>query len=115
VHDRLIEPITASNRRWLADHQPQLAQLETRAKEWVHGERGSAALLDQVEVLEAESWRSSEGEAGFGYSELVQAFVEASKSALEHRRLRKLLFLMRVTLALTVAILGGIILLLLQS
>jgi WD40 repeat protein len=62
THDRLIEPIKESNRKWLAgrwETEQILQRIEAKVAEWVRLGRGRGGLLDEVELLEVDRWMSS--------------------------------------------------------
>jgi hypothetical protein len=64
--------------------------LEIKADEWVRLGRGSGALLDEIEMQEAEAWLSTPAAQDLGYDATSLAFVEASRAALRRRRFRPL-------------------------
>jgi hypothetical protein len=96
THDRLIQPIKASNERWLLAHsggEQTPKRLEARAAQWVRAGRKKADLLDEGELLEARRWLESPGAADIGYSDTLFALVQASSAASEeaaHERERSL-------------------------
>jgi hypothetical protein len=82
THDRLIEPIRESNRKWLAERgeaEKARKQLEAKLAEWVRMGRGQGGLLDEVELLEAQRWLNIVDRAGLGYSQDVLALVHRSR------------------------------------
>lgn len=86
THDRLIEPIHESNRKWLGQRweaEKARKQLEAKLAEWVRMGRGRGGLLDEVELLEAQRWLNIVDSAGLGYSRDVVALVEKSRAAIE--------------------------------
>lgn len=97
THDRLIEPIKASNHRWMLQRsgsEQTRQRLEARAVEWIHSGRDSSYLLDEGELLEARRWLESPSAEEVGYSEGLFALVQASRAAIkeaEHER-EKMLF-----------------------
>jgi hypothetical protein len=58
-------------------------RLEAKAAEWERLGRGSGALLDEVELREAEQWLESADAAYLGYDETLPELVAASRVALE--------------------------------
>ncbi len=86
THDRLIEPIRESNRKWLAERweaEQARKHLEVKVAEWARMGRGRGGLLDEVELLEAQRWFNILDSAGLGYSQDVVALFEKSRAAIE--------------------------------
>jgi hypothetical protein len=72
-------------------------RLEAKAEEWVRLGRGSAGLLDAVELAEVDRWLAGPDAADLGYAAELPALAEASRAALaeaarreEAARLREL-------------------------
>jgi len=61
-------------------------RLEGKAVEWVRLGRGTAGLLDEVELLESERWLASPDAADLGYGETLSALVEASRVTIEEEK-----------------------------
>jgi hypothetical protein len=80
-HDRFIQPIKESYKRWLLDlpgaEQARL-RLEEKAAIWYGAGMGTALLLDAGEVLEARRLRDS----GVAYTDRLHAFVNASDASI---------------------------------
>jgi hypothetical protein len=63
---------------WLAERreaEQARRRLEAKAAEWVRLGRGSAGLLDEAELLEAERWLDSPDAADLGYSEALKVLI----------------------------------------
>jgi tetratricopeptide (TPR) repeat protein len=83
-HDRFIQPIKESYKRWLLDQpgaERTRLRLEEKAAAWF-AKRDPAFLLDAGEVLEARRHESS----GVSYSPALQALISASETAIQQRR-----------------------------
>jgi WD40 repeat protein len=92
THDRLIEPIQESNRKWLAgrlEAEQTRQRLEAKAAEWVRLGRSRGGLLDEVELLEVERALASPNAAEMGFSADLEALVKKSREAIEEARLEK--------------------------
>ncbi len=88
-HESLITTwpeLTPCAREWLAfwraDEQRR-RRLEAKVGEWIERGRGTASLLDAVELAEAEHWMQGEAARELGYGPELPAFVAASRSELE--------------------------------
>jgi len=71
---------------WLAQRrevEQTRRRLEAKAAEWERLGRGSGGLLDEVELAEAERWLESPDATDLGYSEVLPALVQASRTAQE--------------------------------
>lgn len=79
-HDRLIEPLRGSNRRWRDTH---LQPWQHTAEEWAKARRPPANLLSGDALLSARAW--AEGNPG-AIAVLDREFLEASAEAEEARR-----------------------------
>jgi WD40 repeat protein len=82
THDRLIEPIQESNRKWLAgrwETEQIIQRLEAKVAEWVRLGRGRGGLLDEVELLEVDRWMSSLSPADIASIDDLRALVENSR------------------------------------
>ncbi|MFN0086734.1 MAG: hypothetical protein ACKVX9_15195 [Blastocatellia bacterium] len=92
THDRFIEPILQSNRRWLSERQSAedtRQKLERQAAEWAERGRAGDSLLDEIGLRDARNWLASPEAGDLSLSETLLAFVEASRAALdgaEHER-----------------------------
>jgi hypothetical protein len=82
---------------WLEEARAEMTarrRWEARAAEWVRLGRGLGGLLDEVQLLEAEHWLKSEEAKELGYDEQLDAFVKASREAVNRaakERRRKVL------------------------
>lgn len=89
THDRFIEPIQKANRQWMAKNweaEQARERLEAKAAEWVDMGRGKGALVDAIELHEAEHWLDSARAAGLNFSADVTALMEASRAAVEEAK-----------------------------
>src|SRR5262245_56399696 len=82
---------------WLQEAQASLGErrrLEAKALDWVRRDRTRLALLDEVELREAERWRDSQAGRSLGASAELLEIIEASRAQLEAmaRRRRFALF-----------------------
>src|SRR6185503_7669472 len=71
---------------WLQEAQASLAErrrLENKAVDWVRRDRTRLALLDEVELREAQRWRDSPAGRGLGASADLLAIIEASRAQIE--------------------------------
>jgi len=71
---------------WLQEAQTSLAQrrrLEARAKEWIQLDRDPRALLDEVELREAERWLDSAAGIGLRASGDLLALITSSRQRME--------------------------------
>lgn len=83
THDRFIEPIQESNRRWLARHaeaEQMRKRLEAKTADWIKNGQEACYLLDGSELDDAEAWLAEPDAGELGYSETVAALVRASRS-----------------------------------
>ncbi|MFQ3680742.1 AAA family ATPase [Roseiflexus sp.] len=74
---------------WLEDERAAIAtrrRLEAKAAEWIRLGGGSAGLLDEVQLSEAERWLDSAEAAYLGYNEALRDLVVASRAAIEQAR-----------------------------
>jgi WD40 repeat protein len=72
--------------RWLGrrrEAEQTRRRLEAKVVEWQRLGQGSAGLLGEVELLEAERWLESPDAVDLGYGEPLSALVEASRAARE--------------------------------
>ena len=93
AHDRFIEPIRVSNRRWREERgiaEQTLRRLEERARQW---RRGEGRPLDEVGLREAERCLAAAGREEIGASEALLSLVDASRSRQEQKLLRQLLWI----------------------
>lgn len=92
THDRFIEPILTSNKAWFEgreDVERAILSLEQKAAEWVRLGRGPGALLDEVELLEADRWLDNPSLKELGISVDLQTYVQVSHQAIEKARQEK--------------------------
>lgn len=65
-------------------------RLNAKASEWVARGRGSAALLDEVQLLEAERWLATYSAQFIGYDDDAYSLVQASRKVVdEDKRARR--------------------------
>ncbi len=105
THDRFIEPIRESNRRWRGERgiaEQTRRRLEERARRW---KRGEEALLDEVDLREAERCLAAAGRDEIGASEALLSLVDTSRARLEQKRLQRFLWIA----ALVVLMLTGLV------
>jgi WD40 repeat protein len=93
AHEALISGWPALQ-QWLTElreaEQPR-RRLAAQAEEWVRLGKGSAGLLDEFELAEAERWLNRPDVVGYlGYDEDLSALVEASSRAIQQARDREL-------------------------
>jgi WD40 repeat protein len=75
--------------QWLEDERAAVAmrrRLEAKATEWVRLGRGTAGLLDERQLAEAQRWLESAEAAYLGYDPALPELVKASEAALESAR-----------------------------
>ncbi len=92
VHDRLVEPIRASNAAWFPQH---LSALQRQAKLWDDEKRRDGLLLGGEALAEAERWAAGhEGEMESYEREFLEACREAravvERERKQNRRIRVL-------------------------
>jgi WD40 repeat protein len=75
AHDRLIDPIQASNRRWLEEH---LSALQSLATLWNDHSREAGLLLGGESLVEAERWAARHASE---LSQVDKDFLTASRAA----------------------------------
>jgi WD40 repeat protein len=71
---------------WLETERSALEtrrRLDARATEWIQLGRGTAGLLDAIQLGEAESWLASSEAKHLGYDEALPDLVAASRAAIE--------------------------------
>ena len=61
-------------------------RLDVKADEWHERGEGETALLDEVELREAETWLESDDAKELGYSVLLTELVAASRASIEKER-----------------------------
>ena len=86
THDRFIEPIQESNRKWLTEKweaEQARKRLESKAAEWVNMGRGKGGLLDEYELHDGERWLQIVKAAELDYSEDATDLIETSRAAIE--------------------------------
>jgi len=87
AHEMLIIGWPASQ-QWVRDRrdaEQTRRRLETKAKEWDRLGRGSGALLDEVELPEAEHWWKGPDASEVGVDALVEDFIRASREAVDRQ------------------------------
>jgi tetratricopeptide (TPR) repeat protein len=86
THDRLIDPIKASNEKWRLQYsggEETRKVLEKRAAKWVQSGRDNSLLLDEGELVQAKRWLESPTATDLGYSFAVLALIQASRAAID--------------------------------
>ncbi len=71
AHDRLVEPIRASNAAWEAQH---LSNLQLKADEWGRRERSSGLLIGGEVLVEADDWAAANPDE---LNDIDREFLEA--------------------------------------
>ena len=77
--------------RWLTERREAeqiRRRLEAKADEWVRLGRGTAGLLDAVELAEGNRWLEGPDAVDLGHGEALPALVQASREAAEEARRR---------------------------
>jgi hypothetical protein len=77
---------------WIQAHridEQRRRQLEAAAAQWVGHGRGARALLDPIELADAERWQRTESARELGQSADIAAFVAASAAAHDKQRRRR--------------------------
>ena len=83
AHDRFIEPIRNSNRRWIQERAQQFPSgLLERAEKWKRNGRREVDLLDRAACAEAGAWLNGPAARDLQPSKLVRNYVKASRHAL---------------------------------
>jgi WD40 repeat protein len=89
-HDRFIEPIVSSNRRWEAMRPTQAiwANLKQRAASWesAPAEQKVSFLLNAAELAKADEWKKSTESDELGISDQVRRFFAESRADIEKTR-----------------------------
>src|SRR6266496_1894713 len=88
THDRFVEIIQDSNRKWLLalpGAEQILLRLEEKAASWDEDDREDNNLLDQVELLEAQHWLKSPEAVEFEPSKRLVALVRESEKAIQSK------------------------------
>ncbi|HEY0728146.1 MAG TPA: tetratricopeptide repeat protein [Pyrinomonadaceae bacterium] len=86
THDRLIDPIKASNEKWRLQYsggEETRKLLEERARKWMQSGRDDKLLLDEGELVQAKRWIDSPSATDLGYSLSVLALIQASRAAID--------------------------------
>ena len=86
THDRLIDPIKASNEKWRLQYsggEETRKVLEQRARKWMQSGRDDKWLLDEGELVQAKRWLDSPTATDLGYSVSVLALIQASRAAID--------------------------------
>jgi len=90
AHDRLIEPIQRSNRKWNQERDRLGLTLEAQAERWEQSGKSSEWLLSKVEVLMAVELLRSPAAEDLGSKRLIRELVKASRDRSD--RIRMVLF-----------------------
>lgn len=91
AHDRFIEPIRESNRRWRSTRSAGvLDKLEARATAWSQATDADkpTKLLDCEDLGKAETWIVGTDAADLGFSDGLAQFLKESRSALAQAEMR---------------------------
>lgn len=92
THDRFIEPIFKSNRRWREAHgavDRLRRELEERAEKWDEAGRPAEELLNEEKLNEAQRWLTDPKAAELGCSDKVVALIAASGAEAQRRQERR--------------------------
>ena len=92
THDRFIEPILDSNRKWWAERgeaEQAHKRLKMKADEWVRMGRGKGGLLDEVELREARRTLKLLDSAELDYDNEITDLVKDSSAAIEKVKAEK--------------------------
>lgn len=92
THDRFVDPIRESNRRWRERFGPlakALEELERRAEEWDRQGRQPTSLLDERKVSRARESLADPNAKTLGYSVRLERLVENSEKHLAQRLARR--------------------------
>ena len=119
AHDRLIEPIKASNRNWLLSRssaEEKRLELEEKADGWQRSNRSRSVLMDEADTVAAERWLASADAGELGYSDPLLLYVNASRAALDSDEQQKRIYAQRKSVRrLRAGIILAILLLLLTT
>ncbi len=89
-HDRFIEPVRNSNRRWESTRPGQAlwSELKRRAAAWdaAPAEKKPSLLLNKAELARAEAWRKNESDE-LGVSDRLKRFLDESRDAVDRAEL----------------------------
>lgn len=91
AHEALING-WPTMRQWLSERrvaEQTRRRLEDKAGEWARLSRGTAALLDEVELKEASDWLDSADASELGYNEVLSQLVHKSREVLEQITLER--------------------------
>jgi len=90
-HDRFIEPVRSSNRRWQSARPGQALwiELNQRAAEWESAPEAEkpALLLKKTELARAEAWKASADASELGINEPLKQLLDESRDAIEKAEL----------------------------
>lgn len=92
THDRFIEPILQSNKKWLGNNvggQEMLQVLQQRADIWDDSGEKDLVLLDDFALERAERWLASPSGQALEVSPLIRAFVNESRKQIDARTIEK--------------------------
>ena len=105
THDKFIEPILLANKRWRDALSPGSTrrELEDKAAEWSRSAADKTKLLNENDLMEAESWITTREAKELGYSAILVAFIQASRARNKTRKLRRFAVALAVLIVLTSA------------
>lgn len=113
THDRFIDPIRDSNRRWRGTRSADtLEELETRANAWFQAADAdkTSHLLNSEDLGKAEAWIAGADAADLGTSDRLAEFIRESRQGLvQARMLAEKRVLIRSSIILGVLVLVAII------
>lgn len=78
--------------------------------EWIERGRGTASLLDPIELLEVVHWMQSDAARDLGYGTELPALVAASQNEIKHMERQRQQRTLRTTAASTTSVLLAVIL-----
>jgi hypothetical protein len=85
THDRFIEPILRSNKKWRDRYTDETRQkLEGKAEKW---SKGGGELLDEEELKIAENWLTTPRASELGFDPTLVTYIKSSRAELDRARL----------------------------
>lgn len=88
THDRFIEPIRQSNRRWIGERDSKKRWYEDRAERWQRSQKPEDFLTEE-EAAEAARWLASPDAEDLGTSASLQKLIEGSLGHYQARKLER--------------------------
>lgn len=87
THDRFIEPILESNKKWRDRYKDEnRQQLEDKATAWSNND---GELLNEAELKVAENWLTTPQALELGYSQTLFVYIKASRAEVDRKRLEE--------------------------